>query len=173
METVFRGLVVYFILLIVMRLSGRRSLAKMTPFDFVLLLIIAETTQQALLGDDFSITNAVVLILTLFITDIALSYLKQWSPAVATLIDGTPTVLIGRGKPDQRALQRARVSLEDVLESARQQHGIERLEQIKFAVLEVSGNISIIQGEPEVEIKEEPKPKARPRKKATRTRAAS
>lgn len=147
METVFRGIAVYFILLIVLRLSGRRSLAKITPFDFVLLLIIAETTQQALLGDDFSITNAVVLILTLFIVDIALSYVKEWSPTIATLIDGTPTVLVGPGGPDQRALQRSRVALEDVLESARQQHGIERLDQIKFAVLEMGGNISITQAE--------------------------
>lgn len=148
METVFRGVAVYLILLIVLRLSGRRTLASITPFDFVLLLIIAETTQQALLGDDFSITNAAVLILTLFIMDIALSYVKEWFPTIATLIEGTPTVLIGPGGPDHRALQRSRVSLEDVLEAARQQHGIERLDQIKFAVLEVGGNISIIQEEP-------------------------
>src|SRR3546814_4753574 len=54
------------ILLVIVRLSGRRTAAQMTPFDFVLLLIIAETTQQALLGDDFSITNAAILIITLF-----------------------------------------------------------------------------------------------------------
>ena len=171
METVLRGLVVYFFLLVVMRLSGRRSIAKITPFDFVLLLIIAETTQQALLGDDFSVTNAVVLILTLFITDIALSYVKQWSPGVATLIDGTPTVLISRGKPDGRALERSRVSLEDVLEAAREQHGIERLDRIKFAVLEVGGNISITPAE--TGSPEQPKPKRRSGKSSPKARTSS
>lgn len=144
METVIRGITIYLILLIVIRLSGRRTLAQITSFDFVLLLIIAETTQQALLGDDFSLVNAVILILTLFVTDIVFSYLKEWSPRVETLVDGTPTVLISLGEPDWHALKRTRVNLNDVLAAAREQHGLERLDQIKFAVLEVGGNISIV-----------------------------
>jgi len=144
METVLRGIAIYFVLLIVLRLSGRRSLAQATPFDFVLLLIIAETTQQALLGDDFSMVNAVILIITLFTTDVALSYVKQWSPRTALLMDGAPTVLISRGQPDAEALRRSRVSLEDVLEAARQKHGLQRLEEIEFAILEPSGSLSIV-----------------------------
>jgi hypothetical protein len=76
MDAVVRGLAIYFVLLIIIRLSGRRTLAQMTPFDLVIVLVISETTQQAMLGDDFSITNAVLLILTLFTTDIGLSYVK-------------------------------------------------------------------------------------------------
>ncbi|MBB4016489.1 uncharacterized membrane protein YcaP (DUF421 family) [Chelatococcus caeni] len=144
METVLRGIAIYFVLLIVLRLSGRRSLAQATPFDFVLLLIIAETTQQALLGDDFSMINAILLIITLFTTDVALSYVKQWSPRAALLMDGAPTVLISRGQPDAEALRRARVSVEDVLEAARQKHGLQRLEEIEFAILEPSGSLSIV-----------------------------
>ncbi len=144
MESVVRGVVVYLFLLVVVRLSGRRTLSQITVFDFVLLLIVAETTQQALLGDDFSLTNSFVLILTLFFVDIVFSYIKQWSPRSETLIDGAPTVLISRGKPDEEALRRARVDLDDVLEAARTQHGVERLDQIKFAVLEVGGNVSIV-----------------------------
>lgn len=144
MDSVLRGVAVYFVLLVVTRLSGRRTLAQATPFDFVLLLIVAETTQQALLGDDFSITNAVILILTLFITDILLSYFKQWSPRSARLLDGMPTVLISRGEPDLEALRRSRISLDDVLENARQQHGLERLDQIEHAVLEIGGSLSVI-----------------------------
>src|SRR3546814_9132595 len=96
MDSVLRGAAVYAILLVIVRLSGRRAMAQMTPFDFVLLLIIAETTQQALLGDDFSITNAAILIITLFTIDIVLSYVKEWLPRADLLIDGTPTVLIDR-----------------------------------------------------------------------------
>jgi len=144
MDSVLRGAAVYFILLIVLRLSGRRTTAQMTPFDLVLLLIVAETTQQALLGDDFSITNAAVLIVTLFTIDIVLAHVKQWLPKVGLLIDGTPTVLVCDGKPDERALARSRISLEDVLAAAREQQGLERLDQIKFAILEAGSGISVI-----------------------------
>ncbi|MDX1106928.1 DUF421 domain-containing protein [Sinorhizobium medicae] len=144
MESVARGITIYFILLVALRLSGRRTVAQMTTFDFVLLLIIAETTQQALLGDDFSIVNAALLILTLFGVDIVLSYLKQWSPKIALVLDGTPTVLIANGNVDDRALKSARINIDDILVAAREQQGLARLDQIKFAVLEADGGISII-----------------------------
>ncbi|PWE52948.1 hypothetical protein DEM27_28070 [Metarhizobium album] len=144
MESVIRGAAIYFVLLIALRLSGRRTVAQMTPFDLVLLLIIAETTQQALLGDDFSLINAALLIIVLFSLDIGLSYVKQWAPRIGRIIDGTPTVLISDGKPDLRAFARARVSLEDVLTTARVEQGLERLDQIKSAVLEADGAVSII-----------------------------
>lgn len=147
METVIRGAAVYVILLIIVRLSGRRTLAQMTPFDLILILIIAETTQQALLGDDFSIINAIVLIVTLFLVDILLSFVKERWPGAERVLDGVPTVLISHGEPDQRALHRSRVQLAEVLEAARRQHGLERLDQIKFAVLEVGGNVSIVPAE--------------------------
>jgi uncharacterized membrane protein YcaP (DUF421 family) len=144
MESVIRGAAVYLILLVIMRLSGRRTLAQMTPFDFILLLIIAETTQQALLGDDFSITNAVVLIVTLIGIDIGLSYIKRWSPVMAKLLEGVPTVLIRNGKVDQHALERARVEMSDIMVSARQNQGLENADQVKHAVLETDSGISVI-----------------------------
>lgn len=73
MDAIFRGATIYFLVLVVIRLSGRRTLAETTTFDFVLLLIIAETTQQALLGEDYSITNAALLVLTLAGIDILIS----------------------------------------------------------------------------------------------------
>lgn len=144
METVIRGIVIYFFLMVVLRLSGRRSLAKITSFDFVLLLIVASTAQQALLGEDFSLTNAMILVITLVGVDIGLSYIKQVSPRASIVLDGSPTVLISRGELDTEALRRSRVGLEDVLQAARQQHGLKRLDQISFAILEVDGSLSII-----------------------------
>lgn len=144
MDAVIRGLAIYFTLLVIIRLSGRRTLAQMTPFDLVIILVISETTQQAMLGDDFSITNAIILILTLFTTDIALSYLKRWWPRTAHVIDGVPTVLVVDGRYDERALKGSRLDKIDVMEAARNQEGIESVNEIKFAILEVSGNISII-----------------------------
>lgn len=149
MDTIIRGAAVYLALLVLVRLSGRRTLGEMTSFDLVLLLIVAETSQNALLGDDFSLTNAVLVMVTLFGLDIAFAHLKRRSPLAESLIDGRPTVLISRGEPDWRALNRARVDLADVMAAARVSHGLERLEQIKFAVLEVSGSISIVPKEDE------------------------
>lgn len=144
MDSVVRGIAVYFVLLIATRLTGRRTMVQMTPFDVVLLLIIAETTQQALLGDDFSITNAAVLIVTLFATDVVLAWLKGHSPRAASLLDGNPTVLISNGVIDEDAMRKARVSIGDILEAAREQHGLKTLADIDAAVLEVSGAVSII-----------------------------
>jgi uncharacterized membrane protein YcaP (DUF421 family) len=144
MESVIRGAAVYLILVIIMRISGRRTLAEATPFDFILLLIIAETTQQALLAEDFSITNAVLLIVTLIGMDIVFSFLKRWSTVASRLLEGTPTVLIRDGEIDRRALERSRVEETDILVSARQIHGLESLDQVKHAVLETDSGISVI-----------------------------
>lgn len=144
MESVLRGAAVYAVLLIIIRLSGRRTLAQMTPFDLVLLLIVAETTQQALLGDDFSIVNSVVLILTLFVVDIGLSFVKQRFGRLEKWLDGQPTLLLSHGQPDAKALARARLSVDDIMEAARSRQGVESLDQIRFAVLETTGEISII-----------------------------
>lgn len=144
METVLRGIAVYVFLLAITRLSGRRTMAQMTPFDFVLLLLVAETTQQALLADDYSLTNAVVLIVTLFGFDIVLSYVKRHLESVDGLIDGRPTLLVVHGEVDEQTLRRTRVGLDDILSAAREKQGLGNLTQVKYAVLETTGNISII-----------------------------
>ena len=77
MDLVIRGLAVYLFLLLIFRISGKRSLRNATTFDFVLLLIIAEATQQGLIGDDFSVTKALLVITTLIGLDIGLSLLKD------------------------------------------------------------------------------------------------
>jgi uncharacterized membrane protein YcaP (DUF421 family) len=144
MDAILRALAVYFILLILFRIAGRRTLTELTPFDFVLLLIIGETTQQALLGQDFSVTNAFLLILTLLLVDVGMSLLRQRSTALDRLVEGVPTVLVENGRPIKALLTKSRVREEEILEAARRLHGLESMDQIKFAVLEVSGGISII-----------------------------
>lgn len=148
MESVLRGAALYLMLLLIMRISGRRTMAQMTPFDFVLLLIIAETTEQALMGEDFSITNAAVLITTLVMIDIGLSYLKELSPTFSKLLDGTPTVLIRDGELDRHALKRSRMDEDDIMVSARHAQGLEKMSDIKHAVLEVDSGISIVPKKP-------------------------
>ena len=144
MDSVIRGAIVYLVLLLIFRIAGKRSLAQITTFDFILLLIIAEAIQPALAGEDNSMTNSLLLVLTLFGIDIALSLLKPNMPLLEKLIDDVPLVLVENGRPIQERLRKARVDEEDILTSARMSQGLERMDQIKYAVLERSGGISVI-----------------------------
>ncbi|QDD91590.1 DUF421 domain-containing protein [Pseudomonas oryzihabitans] len=144
MESVLRAAAIYVFLLVLFRLTGRRALSEITTFDFVLLLVIGEATQQALLGDDFSVINAFVVIGTLVLIDILLSLFKQRSPQVGRFLDGVPLIVVEYGKPLTQRLRKARLTEEDILEAARQSQGLERMEQIRFAVLEKNGQISVI-----------------------------
>lgn len=144
MDAILRGATVYLFLLVVFRITGKRALAQVTSFDFVLLLIVAETTQQALLGNDFSVTNSALLIITLFTLDLAMSYVKEYSKKLDKLIDGVPLIILENGQPIRDRMKKARVDDTDILSAARELHGLERLDQIKYAVLERSGGISII-----------------------------
>jgi uncharacterized membrane protein YcaP (DUF421 family) len=144
MDAVMRAVALYFFLLIVFRLAGQRTLANLTTFDFVLLLVIAEATQQGLLGQDFSVTNAFLVIVTLVGIDIGLSLLKNRFLALDKLLEGVPLVIVEDGKPLKDRMERARVDESDVLVAARERQGLERLDQIRYAVLERTGEISII-----------------------------
>ena len=144
MDTILRAAAVYISVLLLLRLAGRRTVAEMTPFDLVMLLIIGDATQQAILGNDFSMTTAFLVVATLIVIDVGLSIAKRRVRFLAKLIEGVPMVVVENGNPLRDRMRRARISLDDVMQSARESHGLERLDQIKFAVLEISGGISII-----------------------------
>src|SRR5688500_4827450 len=144
MDSVLRGLVVYFFLLVVFRISGKRTLSENTNFDLVLLLIISETTQQAMVDNDHSITNGFLLIMTLIGAGIGLSLLKQRFPTLEKWLDGTPLVIIENGKVLRDRMDKTRVEEADILEAARSLRGLERLDQIKYAIVERNGDITIV-----------------------------
>jgi uncharacterized membrane protein YcaP (DUF421 family) len=144
MDAVLRAAAIYFFLLILFRLAGRRTFAEMTSFDFVLLLVIGEATQQALLGDDFSVINAFIVIVALIAIDILFSLAQSTIPGLSKFINGEPMIVVEHVKPLLKRLKRARVSVDDVLGAARETRGLEHIGQIKFAVLEPNGAISII-----------------------------
>jgi uncharacterized membrane protein YcaP (DUF421 family) len=150
MDAVLRAVTIYGFLLILLRIAGERTLSSMTNFDFVLLLVIAEATQQGLIGDDFSITKALLLITTLIGLDIGISLLKDRWLLLHKAIEGIPLIIVEEGKPLAERMKRARVDESDVLQAARQLHGLERMDQIKFAVLERTGEISIVPKRDEV-----------------------
>lgn len=144
MDAVIRAAAIYFALLILFKLAGRRSLSELTIFDFVLLLIIGEATQQALLGDDFSVTNAILVIATLLAIDVFLNNLKWRSERFDTWLEGSPVIVVEHGRPLENRLKAARIKTEDILEAAREKQGIDRIDQIKFAIIEKNGAISVV-----------------------------
>lgn len=144
MGSVERVAIMYFFLLLIFRIAGRRTLAQMTSFDLILLLIVSELTQQAMVSDDHSLTNAFVAIVTLIGIDITLSLLKQRAPRIEKWLDGVPTILVDNGLLLKDRMEKARVDEVDILTAARERQGLERLDQIKYAILERSGGISII-----------------------------
>ncbi|MEU1889607.1 DUF421 domain-containing protein [Streptomyces pristinaespiralis] len=144
METVLRELILYVVVLLLLRTAGKRTLADVTTFDLVLLLIISEATQQALLGDDFSLTTAALVIATLIGLDRLADYLSyRWS-FFSNITSSRPMVIMDDGKVLPDRMKKAQLQESDILEAARSSHGMDRLDEIKYAVLETSGGISII-----------------------------
>jgi uncharacterized membrane protein YcaP (DUF421 family) len=143
-EQILRALFVYAFLLVLFRLMGKRSLGQITSFDLVLLVIISETTQGALVGEDASVTTMVLLVVTLVGVDLLLSLVKPVLPNVEKWIEGVPLVILERGVPLEDRMRKARVDMADILTAAREKQGLRALEEIEYAVLERNGNISII-----------------------------
>jgi len=144
LELVARAAIIYFGLILLMRLAGNRQFAQMTAFDLVLLLLIAEVTDQALIGEDRSVTGVLVVITTLIALDILMSLAKRrWRP-LGKLLEGVPMLLVDHGKLVSATSFRERVSPDEILEAARRDHGIESMDGIEYAILERNGNITIV-----------------------------
>jgi uncharacterized membrane protein YcaP (DUF421 family) len=144
MESIIRGAATYLFVWLIFRVTGKRTLAQITTFDAVLLLIISETTQAALTDQDNSFTNSVLLILTMLGLDVLFSCVKQRFPAFEKAMDGMPIVILDESGPRQEILHRERVDEQDILHAARKLQGIGSLAQIKYAILEQTGEITII-----------------------------
>ncbi|MDQ4141951.1 MAG: DUF421 domain-containing protein [Bacteroidota bacterium] len=143
-SVVVRALIVYFLIFIVLRMAGKRTLGEMTTFDLVLLLIISEAVQNALLNEDHSITGSMLVVITLVFADIMVSLGTNKFRFLDNMVNGIPLIILENGKPLLDRMKKARVQEDDILEAARKLQGLESLDQIKFAILEKDGSISII-----------------------------
>ena len=144
MEIVLRAGAIYLLVLLLLRLSGKRTMAQLTTFDFVLLLIISEVTQQAILGNDFSVVGAALAMLTLIVLN-RMSDTISWKwPRFDRLVNDGALVIVEHGEPNAELMAMSRLDVDEVLEQARSSQGIERMDQIKYAILERTGSISVI-----------------------------
>jgi uncharacterized membrane protein YcaP (DUF421 family) len=144
MESVLRGATTYLFVWLIFRLAGKRTLAQITTFDAVLLLIISETTQAALIDDNNSFMNSMLLILTMLGIDVLSSHVKQRFPTVEKVIDGAPLVIMDPSGLKQDYMDKERVNKDDVLHAARDLQGLSNLDQIQYAVLETTGDITVV-----------------------------
>lgn len=144
MDMIVRAIAIYLVLLVVFKIAGRRTLLQMTSFDLILLLIISEATQQALLGNDFSITGAALTIITLVVVDMIFSMIKKYISGAESMIDGSPVILVENGELLHEKMKLADISCDDIMASARNNQGVYKISDIKFAILERNGHISII-----------------------------
>jgi uncharacterized membrane protein YcaP (DUF421 family) len=144
MDPILSAAAAYAFLVVLLRLAGRRTLGELTPFDFVVLLLVGDLMSETLVRDDPSFVQASVLCATLVGIDIVLAVVKTRSQRVERWLDGVPVVLVQHGRPLHDVMRRARVGEEDVLAAARTHQGLERMAQIRLAVLERTGVISVI-----------------------------
>jgi uncharacterized membrane protein YcaP (DUF421 family) len=143
-DAIFRAAAAYAFLIVLLRLAGRRTLGELTPFDFVVLLLIGDLMREPLTRGDPSFVHGSILCATLVGLDIVLAAAKARSRRVERWLDGVPVVLVRDGQPLEDVMRRARVGEEDVLAAARMHQGLEHMAQIRVAVLERTGVISVI-----------------------------
>jgi uncharacterized membrane protein YcaP (DUF421 family) len=143
MDIVLRAIAVFFFLYVLMRVIGRRELSTLEPFDLILLVILGDAVQQGLTQDDYSLTGSFLAVGTIAILQLGTSFLNFHFPRLRPILDGEPIVVVQDGKPIERNLQRERVTVEDILSAARRQN-IAKLDDVAWAVMETSGEITFI-----------------------------
>jgi uncharacterized membrane protein YcaP (DUF421 family) len=143
MDLVLRAIVVFFLIFVITRVVGRRELGKLEPFDLIMLVVIGDLVQQGVTQSDNSITGVFLVIGVICVLTVAMSFVGFHFPRTRPWLGGEPLVLVEDGKVIERNLRRQRLSVDEVAAQARLQQ-IAHLSEIRWAVLETSGEISFI-----------------------------
>ena len=143
LQIVLRTGIIYLLVLIGVRLSGKREVGQMTPFDLTLLLLLSNSVQNAMTGPDTSLTGGAVAACTLLVLNYGVAAVSGSNRRLRRLIEGEPSLLVHDGKIIQSHMARERVSM-DELHRALREHGISSCDQVALAVLEVDGSISCL-----------------------------
>ena len=143
MDLVLRAVIVFFLIFVITRVVGRRELGKLEPFDLIMLIVIGDLVQQGVTQSDNSLTGTFLVISVICLLTVLLSFLGFRFPRLRPLLGGEPLVLVEDGRVIERNLRRQRLSVEEVAAQARLQQ-ISHLADVRWAVLETSGDISFI-----------------------------
>ncbi len=146
LHLILRASLVYFTLLIGIRLCGKRDVGDMTPFDMVLLLLVANGLQNAMTGEDYSLPGGLIVGATLLIINFIVSRLSWRFKKVRVLIEGEPTPLIYKGRVLRKNMRSEKVTDEE-LQQALRENNVSSIDRVNLAMLEIDGSISIVQSE--------------------------
>jgi uncharacterized membrane protein YcaP (DUF421 family) len=142
-QIMVRASVVYIVVVLALRLTGRRTLGQRNAIDLVLILIVANAVQNAMIGSDTSLIGGLIAAATLFALDTVLDRIFGRSDRLSRFFSGGPVVLVNRGMMIDSNLRKEHISL-DELEEALREHGIDDIGQVKLGILEMDGSLSIV-----------------------------
>jgi uncharacterized membrane protein YcaP (DUF421 family) len=143
MDLVLRATVIFFFVFLVTRVAGKRELSSMEPFDLILLVVLGDLVQQGVTQSDYSVTGALIVISTMTVLTVALSFVNFRLRFLRGVLEGQPVVLVENGRVIERNMRRERITMEDLEAEGRQQQVVD-VADMRWAVLETSGRISII-----------------------------
>jgi uncharacterized membrane protein YcaP (DUF421 family) len=143
LQIALRTAVIYLVVLIGVRLSGKREVGQMTPFDLTLLLLLSNSVQNAMTGPDTSLIGGVVAASTLLLMNYLVGSFSSADPRFRRVVEGEPSLLIHDGKVIESHMAKEHISM-DELERAVREHGIAECKDVALAVLEVDGSISCL-----------------------------
>ncbi|HSQ61159.1 MAG TPA: YetF domain-containing protein [Acidobacteriota bacterium] len=146
LDIAVRCLVVYLTLLVGLRLMGKRQVGQLTPFDLLLLLLLSNAVQNAMVGPDTSLLGGLVAAGTLFGVNAAVAQVARRSGGATRMLEGTPTILIRHGDILEESLRREGISVDDLLRALRE-HGVDDPTLVRSAILEVDGTISVLRAD--------------------------
>lgn len=138
-----RSLCIYLFMVIGIRIFGKNQLSQLNTGDVVLLLLISNAVQNAMVGENTTLQGGVVAALVLFVANFILKRIMFSNRSFASLLESDPVILIKDGKVDEVALRRVKITNEELTEAIRE-HGVESIDLVKLSILEVDGNISVI-----------------------------
>lgn len=149
LDIIFRSVSVYLFMMIAIRLTGKKELSQLNTTDVVLILLISNAVQNAMVGTDSSLLGGICAAAVLFLMNFILKKVVFRSTFFRELINQKPVILIHRGKLDFSALAKLDIT-EDELQEAMREHGVEQYKDVKLAMFEIDGNISIISGNSDI-----------------------
>ncbi len=145
LDIILRSTAVYLFMVIAIRISGRKELSQLNTSDVVLILLISNAVQNAMVGPDTSLLGGLIAAASLFLLNLFLKRVVFRNRNLRELLLEKPEILIHDGKPDTRIMNRLGIT-RDELEEAMREHGVEAFKDVKLAMFEIDGNISIITG---------------------------
>jgi uncharacterized membrane protein YcaP (DUF421 family) len=140
---VIRSVTVYLFIILAIRLFGKKELSQLSIIDLVLILLISNSVQNAMVGTDSSLAGGLVAASSLFVVNWVLKNLIFRSEGLSRILQGGPIMLIYKGTIMEDHLKNAKITHEE-LEAAVREHGVEKIAEVDLAILEVDGNISVM-----------------------------